>query len=131
MGLPSLEKFLQSNVPNGYIQFGDLHSYHRHGPAWIDNRGRRVITRANTTNRRRTWNYVVLDNPKSTGLYRALDMYTVELALKYGFEGIYVENVMNPFLKPKLLEYGYSVVNENDKITRAFPEVQCFYKSVQ
>jgi hypothetical protein len=110
----TLEEFISGPYRNHYIEFGSLHSYTRKGHRYYDGHRLNAITRANTTNRRRASNILTKPGVKSTGLYRALDDLTVELGIKYGFEMIRVENVLNPFLPDVLLRYGYTRLTPED-----------------
>jgi hypothetical protein len=112
--LPTLEEFIKSPYPkNSYVKYKTIDSYYRKGPVVIDGqRYSNVLTRANTTNKKRSRNVLFNENIKSTGLYRELDNLTMELAEKYGFDGVYIEGVLNEFLGKKLLEYGYKKVND-------------------
>ena len=101
--LPSLEEFIKSPLRNSYVRYKKIDSYYRKGPKMVNGvRYNNVLTRANTQ----------ITNKKflAKGLYRELDKYTEELAKKYGFDGVFVENIVNPFLSEVLKRYGYEEV---------------------
>lgn len=109
----TLEEFIESDLRNSHIKFRGIQSYYRKGPVAIDGEIKNVITRANTTNPKRWGNIASKEIPTRTGLYKALDDHTVDLAIKHGFDGVYVESVMNQFLHDVLIRYGYRQVNEH------------------
>jgi hypothetical protein len=110
----SLEAFvLDPNSRNEYIVEFGLQSYYRKQQVFIEGKFYKVLCRANTTNPRRSSNIDINPKKKSTGRYRKLDNLTFELAKQYGYDGIYVESVLNEFLKTKLLDYGYSLIKNN------------------
>lgn len=123
--LPSLEEFLLSPDKQSYIQHKGLKSYTRKGPRMIDGEKKLVIERANTYNPKRLRNITNKAKKKSTGLYRQLDEHTHEMARKHGYDGVYIENVLNDFLPDKLREYGYHQVNDDPR----YPNPPCFYKA--
>jgi hypothetical protein len=103
----TLEEFINSDLQSTYIKFRGSTSYYRKGRVAVDGTVyTKVLTRANTTNRKRADNVLKLAEPKATGFYRALDQLTAELALRHGFQGIYVEGVLNEFLPEVLERYG-------------------------
>lgn len=115
-GLPSLESFIKSPMRNGYIKFKDLEAYYKKGVAYVNGTiYKNVLIRGNTTNKKgnRGNNIKTKTKHKSTGQYRELDNLTYALAKQYGFDGVYVEQVMNEFLPAKLEQYGYIKAGED------------------
>src|SRR5882672_1139586 len=105
----ALEGFLRSGYRNEYVRYRDLRSYCRKGHRILDNRMRTTLERANTTNIHRSrnacWN---LDYRASqTGQYREFDELMRRLGAEYGYEAIFIENVLNDFLPGVLRKWGY------------------------
>jgi hypothetical protein len=114
----TLEQFLQSGLRDAYVRHRDLRSYVRKSVRLVDGRRVRALDRANTTNRRRS-NNVEHAPHERTGQYEEFDTLMRALAVEYGFDGVYVENVLNDFLPAKLLLYGYHML-PGDTITPCF-----------
>lgn len=115
-----LESFLQSDLRNGYIKFGNLSAYYVKSYRQINGERRPILIRGNTTNQKRSDNIEVNPRRKSTGQYKALCDLTEKLARDYGYAAVYVENVLNQFLPEVLLRYGYTEFTGPDDITRQF-----------
>lgn len=111
---PTLEEFMEMSVPNLYIWFDTIECYMRKGPRIVDNEIYNVLTIANVTNRKRYDNAEFKSNHKRTGLFKKFETHVREMAKKYGYDGVYVEIVLNEFLPDVLLRYGYTRVNNRD-----------------
>lgn len=116
---PTLEEFLNSNKRNEYIYFKSsnniwLKSYVRKSSRYINGiRFHRVLDRANTSIDNSKIQLKMINNNinmASTGAYREFDLYMTELAKKYNYDGIYVENVLNDKLLDVLIRYGYKLL---------------------
>ena len=109
----SLEDFIKSSYNNAYIKFGPLSSYVRKTYRYIDGKKLHVLDRANTTNKSKSRysNIEIKNNPKSTGWYKKFDDHMHDMARQYGFDGVYVESVLNDFLPIKLKQYGYKAID--------------------
>ncbi len=113
---PTLEQFLNSPDRNAWVVFKSsdghkLESYVRKGPRCLEGTPYdKVLDRANTN----------LTGAKSlrrmmdcghfmagTGAYREFDQHMLQLAKQYGFDAIFVEQVLNPHLPDVLVRYGY------------------------
>jgi threonyl-tRNA synthetase len=119
----TLEEFVNSPLSNAYIKYKTIDSYFRKGRVAVDGKIYNVLTRANTSNRKRMSNITIATKPKSTGLYRELDELTFKLAKQYGYDGVYVESVLNDFLGEKLEQYGYKQVNQSYGAANYFKHV--------
>ena len=115
----TLEQFLNSPTRNAWIVFKSsdghkLESYVRKGRRYINGKSYDlVLDRANTN----------LTGAKAlrqlgdgaymarTGAYREFDQHMLELAKQYGFDAIFVEQVLNPCLPDVLVRYGYTRVS--------------------
>lgn len=116
---PTLEEFLTGSVTNVYVTFVSskgikLESYVRKGPRYIGGeRFDKVLDLANTklkSSRLQMKMHKAGVQMANTGAYREFDAHMVELAKQYGYDGIYVENVLNPDLHEVLIRYGYTLV---------------------
>jgi hypothetical protein len=124
MPLPSLEKFLQSPMTNSYVRYKNLESYVRKSRRCIDGVMVLALDRANTKNKKRSGNIGKKLKYIRTGLYREFDHHMGELAKSYGYDGIYVENVINEFLLDKLPDMGYRIVDPDYSSS-------CFWKGIR
>ena len=105
--------FLTSPIRNEYVKFNGLSIYLRKGTILINGEPKNTIQLANITNPRRSTNMEIRPNPKSTGKFSSLMNELERLAKEYGYDGVYVESVLNSFLPDVLERYGYSQVNIN------------------
>jgi len=117
----SLEDFLKAPVNRLHIWYKNLESYYRKGPKYIDGiKYDKVLTRASTS--------IQGVRGFGQGNYRELDALTTNLAREYGYDGVYIENVLNPWLAEKLPQYGYVEV---DKHLRDQGNPPCFFKKLK
>lgn len=105
--------FVASVIRNEYVNFNGLSAYLRKGKMAIDGEIKNTIQLANLTNPKRPTNMEIDPNPKSTGKFSALMAELEALAKENGYDGVYVESVLNDFLPDVLERYGYSQVNTN------------------
>lgn len=103
--------FVVSAIRNEYVNFKGLSAYLRKGDMLIDGEIKSTIQLANISNPRRSTNMHTDSNPKSTGKFSALMSELENLAKEHGYDGVYVESVLNEFLPGVLKRYGYSEVN--------------------
>lgn len=117
---PTLKDFLTGSSHNMYIFFKSskgigISSYVRKGPRYINGvRFDKVIDRANTSlisDKLQMKMHKANDTMINSGAYREFDAYMLELAIKYGYDGIYVENVLNNKLHSVLIRYGYELIS--------------------
>lgn len=74
MKLPSLEEFIESPSRNSYIKYKNLEAYYKKGIVSVNGKiYRNVLIRGNTINKRRSNNFKIKANPRSTGQYKELD----------------------------------------------------------
>ena len=115
----TLEDFLDSPSRNAWVQFKSskghkLESYVRKGPRCIaDKLYAKVLDRANTNLTGAKSLRKMMDHGHfmaGTGAYREFDQHMFELAKQYGFDAIFVEQVLNPHLPDVLVRYGYTRV---------------------
>ncbi|MCH8326580.1 MAG: hypothetical protein IIB83_08510 [Bacteroidetes bacterium] len=101
---PSLEEFLNGVVKNQYVSFKSskgvmISSYVRKGPRYIKGvKYPKVLDRANTSLAASKYQRQMMKTGTlmaGTGAYREFDVHMTDLAKKYGYDGIYVENVLN------------------------------------
>lgn len=104
----TLEEFLKLDTRNLYVKYRDLVAYMRKNYRYIDGSPMYALDLANIKNVRRVNNFTVNPNAKRTGQFADFDALMKRLVVEYGFDGIYVENVLNPFLPNVLLRYGYT-----------------------
>lgn len=106
-----LEFFIKSKYNNQYIRYKDLETYYRKGARVIEGKPVTTLERANTNNlgNKKPKKDLVYKQKEyhRTGLYRELSDLTEKLAAEYGFEAVYVENILNPFLLDRLKAWGY------------------------
>lgn len=105
--------FVASAIRNEYVNFKGLSAYLRKGKMAIDGEIKNTIQLANIANSKRPMNMEIDPNPKSTGKFSALMAELEALAKEHGYDGVYVESVLNDFLPDVLERYGYSSVNTN------------------
>jgi hypothetical protein len=110
----SLESFILSPAHNDYVQYKGIRSYVRKSQRLIDYRRVRTLDRANTKNVRRPQNCSFNSGARRTGLYREFDELMRRMAVEHGFDGVFVENVVNEFLPFHLVSYGYIQLPDND-----------------
>lgn len=103
-----------------YFNIGPFSSYVRRTTKLINGERKHIICRANTTNTEIDLDAEYRGEHKRTGLYEVLDTYMTELAKEYGYDGIEVECVQNPYLQNKLKDYGYICYDPLNK---------CYWKS--
>lgn len=110
---------------SAHVYYGKLQSWCHLSQRVIEGRQVRCIVRANTMSTRpgRGNNCTVDYNIKPTGEYKAFDNAMMLAAKKNGFDGVFIENVLNDFLLTKLVEYGYTRNNE-------YGGPPCFWKPV-
>jgi hypothetical protein len=113
MSKPSLDEFLQLEAENLslYVVHKTLDVYVRKGRRRVDDQIVNALTRANTTNIERRHNINTEENHTRTGLYKEFDDLMFQKAIEYGYDGVFVECVLTPFLRDALLRYGYRRVN--------------------
>ena len=117
---PPLEDFLQMEYPpNLDISYKTIRCYMRKGRVLIDGEVHTALTIANITNSRRARNGVFNPKHKRTGLFSEFETFVRQMALQYGYDGVYVELVHNEFLPDVLVRYGYKRVN-----IRGIPEME-------
>ncbi len=122
--IKTLEEFLaQSGVSNSYVRYKTASIYVKRGWAMIDGERKKALIRGKTDNSKRRSNIEINPKHKRTGLYREIDDMFVEAARKYGFDGVYVENVLNDFLPEVLVRYGYTRIDSEYG-------PPCFWKAV-
>ncbi len=115
----TLEQFLNSPARNAWVVFKSsdghkLESYVRKGRRYIEGRSYdMVLDRANTnlTGAKSLRQMVDRAYMAGTGAYREFDQHMLQLAKQYGFDAIYVEQVLNPHLPEVLVRYGYTRVS--------------------
>lgn len=115
---PTLEQFLNSPARNAWVMFKSsdghkLESYVRKGPRCLEGKSYdKVLDRANTnlTGAKALRQMVDKAYMAGTGAYREFDQHMLQLAKQYGFDAIYVEQVLNPHLPDVLVRYGYTRV---------------------
>lgn len=105
--------FVASSIRNKYVNFKGLSVYLRKGQISIDREIKNAIQLANISNPRRPTNMEIDPKPKSTGKFSALMNELENLAKDNGYDGVYVESILNDFLPDVLKRYGYSQVNVN------------------
>lgn len=116
---PTLEDFLTGSFRNMYVLFKSskgigITSYVRKGPRYINGiKFDKVLDRANTSiknNKLQMKMHDANDTMMNTGAYREFDAHMLNLAKKYGYDGIYVESVLNDKLNAVLIRYGYELL---------------------
>ena len=107
-----LSGFMDSKIRNEYIKFNGLVVYLRKGPIGINGEIKNAIQLANVTNPRRSDNLTSDPKRKSTGRFSALMAALEKMAVEHGYDGVFVESILNDFLPSVLDRYGYSAVNE-------------------
>lgn len=85
---------------NHWIKFGTIESYLRKTIRVVNGQRVRSLDRANTSNH----------GTMRKGLYREWDTLLRQKAVEYGFDGVYVELVVNLWLRKVLPRYGYSPI---------------------
>src|ERR1041385_270650 len=111
----TIEEFLETaEMRNEYIRYKDIVAYVRKSLRLIDGERKRCLDRANTKNVRRQNNMESMAKFYRTGLYREFDDLMKRLAVEYGYDGVYVESVLNDFLPDVLVRYGYRLVPDHD-----------------
>lgn len=109
---PTLEDFLgMDTVRNLYIRYKSIHCYMRKGQVRVDQQIRTALTIANITNLNRRDNIYFKLKHRRTGLFSEYETHVRNLAVQHGYEGVYVEMVLNEFLPDVLVRYGYQRVN--------------------
>jgi hypothetical protein len=83
----------------------------RKGRRRVDDQIVNALTRASTKNTKRGRNIEIDPNHIRTGLYKEFDDLMFQKAIEYGYDGVFVECVLNLFLRDALLRYGYRRVN--------------------
>jgi len=120
---PTLEEFLTGSLRNIYVFFKssngiEITSYVRKGPRHIKGiKFDKVLDRANTSvknDKLQMKMYNANDTMMNTGAYREFDAYMLNLAKKYGYDGIYVESVLNDKLNAVLVRYGYELLSDTN-----------------
>lgn len=107
-----LEEFIaRMNFRNQWLRYKGLETYYRKGGRVLEGKLLSTLERANTSNitssKPRNEKLFKLPVYTRTGYYRELSELTEQLARKYKFEAVFVENVVSPFLPDKLKEWGY------------------------
>lgn len=121
----SPESFMNSKIPNEYVNFKGLSVYLRKGLYFIDGEKKNALQIANVTNPRRGDN-VHIDPSREktrTGKFLALMTELEKLAKIYEYDGVYVESVLNKFLPEVLERYGYSLANKHANTINYWKEV--------
>lgn len=121
---PTLEQFLNSPDRNAWVVFKSsnghrLESYVRKGPRCLEDKSyAKVLDRANTNlTGAKALKQMMASTPDGvkymagTGAYREFDQHMLELAKQYGFDAIFVEQVLNPHLPDVLVRYGYTRIS--------------------
>lgn len=120
----TLEQFLNSPARNAWVVFKSsdghkLESYVRKGPRCLEGTSYdKVLDRANTNLvGAKALKKLMASTPDGsvkymarTGAYREFDQHMLQLAKQYGFDAIFVEQVLNPHLPDVLVRYGYTRV---------------------
>jgi hypothetical protein len=127
---PTLEDFLEMRVPNLYIWHKTIECYMRKGRVYVDGQIRTALTISNITNKRRSSNIEFKTKHRRTGLFREFETHVRELAAEHGYDGVYVEIVLNEFLPDVLERYGYKRVNIRDGLGPDYTE-QNYWFSVK
>ncbi len=112
----TLEQFLNSPAGNAWVVFKSsdghkLESYVRKGPRCLEDKlYDKVLDRANTnlTGAKSLRQMIDKKYMAGTGAYREFDQHMLQLAKQYGFDAIFVEQVLNPHLPDVLVRYGYT-----------------------
>lgn len=121
-GKPSLEEFLNGMIKNQYVFFKSstgvvIASYVRKGPRYIKGvKYPKVLDRANTSLAASKYQNKMMKTGifmAGTGAYREFDKHMTTLAKKYGYDGIYVENVLNDSLLDVLIRYDYELLPDS------------------
>ena len=113
---PTLEQFLNSPARNAWVMFKSsdghkLESYVRKGPRCLEGTEyAKVLDRANTnlTGAKDLRQLGDRTYMARTGAYREFDQHMLQLAKQYGFDTIFIEQVLNPHLPDVLVRYGYT-----------------------
>jgi hypothetical protein len=108
----TLEEFLLSDYRNQYISYKSLEVYVRKNKHYLNHKLVSSIDLANIKNLKRMDNIHYNPKRRRTGLLREFDTLMKDLATKYSYDGIYVENVINDFLPQKLKNLGYEQLGE-------------------
>ncbi len=114
-----LDDFFEGDRRNDYVYHSGLILYLRKRVRYINYKRVNVIDIGSITNPKRQNNIFYNKNHKRTGLLEIVLTDIETIALTYGFEGLFVENVMNEFLGPVLMDhYNFKRVDENGKTVR-------------
>lgn len=106
-------EFIVSTLHNEYVNFNGLEIYLRKGQMAINGELKNAIQLGNISNPKRSDNIKIDPEHKKTGKFSALMKELEKLAKEHGFDGVYVESILNDFLPDVLKRYGYSQVNIN------------------
>jgi hypothetical protein len=110
--LPTLGAFMA--VPHWtatYVGYREIECYIRKGHRIVNDRIRNVLCIANITNYKCPRNVKFKKRPRPTGDFRRFEAMVRRAALKHGYDGVYVEQVLNEWLPDVLIRYGYEKVN--------------------
>ncbi len=109
---PSLEEFLaMEHVHNLYINYKTIECYMRKGRIAVDNEIVNALTIARIKNTRRANNVEINPRHRRTGLFAEFESLVRKMAVENDYDGVYIEEVLNPFLPDVLVRYGYRRVN--------------------
>lgn len=107
----TLEEFVETAwMRNAYIRYKDIEAYVRKSVRLIDGERKRCLDMGNVQNRKRQKNLNYATKHRRTGLFREFDDLMKKLAVEHGYDGVYVESVVNDFLPDVLVRYGYRLV---------------------
>jgi hypothetical protein len=110
-GKLSLEDFLNGSLRDSYIRYKNIDCYFKKSTINIDGERYNALIISNVKNIKRSDNIQINPKKKRTGLYKEFSDYTEKLARDHGFDGIYVESIVNQFLPSWLERNGYVAVN--------------------
>ena len=101
-----LDQILRKDRANEWIIYGPINLYIRVGLRFIENKKVKVIDLAN----------VIIDDEtlRGKGHFSRLLRSTETLGKKYGYDGIYVESILNPTLIEILTKKGFRIITNYD-----------------
>lgn len=115
---------MKSSARNEWLRSGEgLRVYLRKSVRVIGGAPYRCIDLANATNPSRT---PKMDG-KSTGKFGALCLELEAAGVEFGYDAIYMENVISPFLSESILRKGYDLV---PPVSSDLLSVPCYWKKL-
>lgn len=100
----TLEEFIKSSERNRYVKYKTISSYVRKSIRYIEGKRVYALDRANTSNTKHTH--------MRRGYYKEFDILMRREGQNAGFDGVYVECVLNPFLNEVLPSWGYKKTSD-------------------